>query len=177
MNSEWESVQMPEDRLMTSDEVAKYLRVPLATIYAWRYRGKGPRADASRQTPPFQAPGHRFVAGAPQLTFRGWGPPGPQHPTISRFLRARSRRGRETHRSATRRLAPRWLDTGQSGSRVLRKSEGSGRVVKAGPDTLRSVFLPVALMPGPAHHGSATDTPWRGTESGSRTANRGSGRS
>ena len=30
--------------LMTSDEVAAYLRVPVATIYAWRYRGGGPRA-------------------------------------------------------------------------------------------------------------------------------------
>lgn len=28
---------------MTPEEVAEYLRVPVSTVYAWRYRGIGPR--------------------------------------------------------------------------------------------------------------------------------------
>ena len=28
--------------LMTAEELAQLLRVPLATLYAWRYRGDGP---------------------------------------------------------------------------------------------------------------------------------------
>lgn len=31
------------DRLWTLQEVADYLGVPLATVYQWRHRGKGPR--------------------------------------------------------------------------------------------------------------------------------------
>jgi excisionase family DNA binding protein len=30
--------------LMTTAEVAAYLRVPVATIHQWRYRSEGPRA-------------------------------------------------------------------------------------------------------------------------------------
>jgi excisionase family DNA binding protein len=32
------------DSLMTSQEVAGYLGVPLTTLYQWRYRGTAPRA-------------------------------------------------------------------------------------------------------------------------------------
>jgi excisionase family DNA binding protein len=31
-------------RLATPIEVAAYLQVPVKTVYAWRYEGKGPRA-------------------------------------------------------------------------------------------------------------------------------------
>jgi excisionase family DNA binding protein len=31
-------------RLLTTKEVAAYLKVPVATLHAWRYRGVGPRA-------------------------------------------------------------------------------------------------------------------------------------
>jgi excisionase family DNA binding protein len=31
-------------RLATPIEVAAYLQVPVKTLYAWRYEGKGPRA-------------------------------------------------------------------------------------------------------------------------------------
>ena len=31
------------DRLLTVEDLAAYLNVPIATIYAWRYRGKGPK--------------------------------------------------------------------------------------------------------------------------------------
>jgi excisionase family DNA binding protein len=34
----------PADDLMTAEELADYLAVPLATLYAWRYRGDGPPA-------------------------------------------------------------------------------------------------------------------------------------
>ena len=30
------------DRLLTVEELADYLGVPIATLYAWRYRGEGP---------------------------------------------------------------------------------------------------------------------------------------
>ncbi|HKZ29218.1 MAG TPA: helix-turn-helix domain-containing protein [Acidimicrobiia bacterium] len=30
------------DRLLTVEELAEYLGVPVATIYAWRYRHEGP---------------------------------------------------------------------------------------------------------------------------------------
>lgn len=30
------------DRLLTVEDLAKYLDVPVATIYAWRYRRQGP---------------------------------------------------------------------------------------------------------------------------------------
>ena len=30
------------NQLLTADEVAEVLQVPVATIHAWRYRGKGP---------------------------------------------------------------------------------------------------------------------------------------
>lgn len=32
------------DPLLETEEVAAYLRVPVATLYAWRSRGEGPRA-------------------------------------------------------------------------------------------------------------------------------------
>ena len=32
----------PLDRLLTVEELADYLGVPVATIYAWRYRREGP---------------------------------------------------------------------------------------------------------------------------------------
>ena len=32
----------PAERLLTVDEVAEWLGVPVGTIYAWRYRGGGP---------------------------------------------------------------------------------------------------------------------------------------
>ncbi len=30
------------DRLLTADELADFLDVPIKTLYAWRYRGEGP---------------------------------------------------------------------------------------------------------------------------------------
>ena len=30
------------DRLLTTQELADYLGVPVATLYAWRYAGEGP---------------------------------------------------------------------------------------------------------------------------------------
>lgn len=30
------------DRLLTVEELADYLEVPVATVYAWRYRRQGP---------------------------------------------------------------------------------------------------------------------------------------
>jgi excisionase family DNA binding protein len=32
------------DALLTSEEVAAYLRVPRSTLYGWKYRGDGPPA-------------------------------------------------------------------------------------------------------------------------------------
>ena len=43
MSSHAHSKPVTGERLLTCDEVATYLRVPLATIYAWRYRGEGPQ--------------------------------------------------------------------------------------------------------------------------------------
>ena len=34
----------PEE-LMNPQQLADYVKVPLATVYAWRYRGDGPRAS------------------------------------------------------------------------------------------------------------------------------------
>lgn len=34
---------MQNDRLLTLEEVAGYLQVPVKTIYDWRHRGLGPR--------------------------------------------------------------------------------------------------------------------------------------
>lgn len=31
------------DPLLTAQELANFLGVPLSTLYAWRYRGEGPR--------------------------------------------------------------------------------------------------------------------------------------
>jgi excisionase family DNA binding protein len=31
------------DRLLTVDELAEYLGVPVATLFQWRYRGGGPQ--------------------------------------------------------------------------------------------------------------------------------------
>jgi excisionase family DNA binding protein len=33
-----------DDRLVTVEELAEYLAVPVRTLYAWRYRGDGPPA-------------------------------------------------------------------------------------------------------------------------------------
>ena len=33
-----------ENRLLSVTELAEYLAVPVATLYAWRYRGEGPPA-------------------------------------------------------------------------------------------------------------------------------------
>ena len=33
---------MDRERLLTVEELAEYLGVPVATIYAWRYRREGP---------------------------------------------------------------------------------------------------------------------------------------
>ncbi len=30
------------ERLFTAEELAEYLKRPVATLYAWRYRGEGP---------------------------------------------------------------------------------------------------------------------------------------
>ncbi len=32
-----------EDRLLTLNQIAAYLGVPIATLYQWRHRGVGPR--------------------------------------------------------------------------------------------------------------------------------------
>jgi excisionase family DNA binding protein len=32
----------PLDRLLTVEDLAGYLEVPVATVYAWRYRRQGP---------------------------------------------------------------------------------------------------------------------------------------
>jgi excisionase family DNA binding protein len=34
---------MPESNLLSPDELADYLKVPVKTIYNWRSEGKGPR--------------------------------------------------------------------------------------------------------------------------------------
>lgn len=34
---------MNDDALMTLQEVATMLKVPIQTMYGWRYRGEGPR--------------------------------------------------------------------------------------------------------------------------------------
>ncbi len=34
----------PSGELMTVEEVADFLRVPVATLYSWRHKGVGPRA-------------------------------------------------------------------------------------------------------------------------------------
>lgn len=34
---------MPESDLLSPDELAAYLKVPVKTIYNWRSEGKGPR--------------------------------------------------------------------------------------------------------------------------------------
>jgi predicted DNA-binding transcriptional regulator AlpA len=36
--------QQREDRLWSPIELAKHLGIPVATLYAWRYRGEGPPA-------------------------------------------------------------------------------------------------------------------------------------
>jgi len=33
----------PLDRLLTVQDLAAYLGVPVTTLYQWRYRGEGPR--------------------------------------------------------------------------------------------------------------------------------------
>ena len=39
----WEESSSDAHRLLSARELADYLGVPLATVYAWRYRGQGPR--------------------------------------------------------------------------------------------------------------------------------------
>jgi len=41
--SKEEHVTRPAERLWTADDCADYLGVPVATLYQWRYHGKGPR--------------------------------------------------------------------------------------------------------------------------------------
>ena len=31
------------DRLLSAQELAEYLEIPVATLYTWRYRSEGPR--------------------------------------------------------------------------------------------------------------------------------------
>lgn len=33
-----------KEKLMSAEELADFLQIPLSTIYFWRYRGEGPRA-------------------------------------------------------------------------------------------------------------------------------------
>lgn len=33
----------PEDRLLSVDDVSRFLAVPVGTLYQWRHRGVGPR--------------------------------------------------------------------------------------------------------------------------------------
>ena len=42
MNHREHSEISPLDRLLSAQEVAEYLGVPLATIYNWRHRSQGP---------------------------------------------------------------------------------------------------------------------------------------
>jgi excisionase family DNA binding protein len=35
---------MTADQLMTIEEVATFLRVPVGTLYQWRYKGTGPKS-------------------------------------------------------------------------------------------------------------------------------------
>lgn len=37
-------VQVADDRLLTTEELAEYLSVPVSTVYAWRARGIAPEA-------------------------------------------------------------------------------------------------------------------------------------
>jgi hypothetical protein len=37
-------VQAGDDEYLTTEEVADLLRLPVRTLYAWRYKGFGPRA-------------------------------------------------------------------------------------------------------------------------------------
>lgn len=34
--------QMDDDRLLTVEELAEFLDLPVRTLYTWRYRGEGP---------------------------------------------------------------------------------------------------------------------------------------
>jgi excisionase family DNA binding protein len=36
---------MDTNRPLTTQELADFLQVPIATIYGWRYRGEGPKAS------------------------------------------------------------------------------------------------------------------------------------
>lgn len=38
------SKSVTDDPLLAPDEVADYLGIPAQTLYAWRYRGVGPRS-------------------------------------------------------------------------------------------------------------------------------------
>lgn len=38
------TAHLPTDGLMSVSDLAQYLAVPKATIYQWRYRGRGPKA-------------------------------------------------------------------------------------------------------------------------------------
>ena len=37
-----ETIELPENRLWTVEEVAYYLGVPVQTVYSWRGQGRGP---------------------------------------------------------------------------------------------------------------------------------------
>jgi excisionase family DNA binding protein len=43
MNSAEHSEIKPLDRLISAQELAEYLEIPVATLYTWRYRNAGPR--------------------------------------------------------------------------------------------------------------------------------------
>ena len=47
------------DDLLTAQELADYLGVPVATLYAWRYRGDGPRFVPRRPPPALPSPRRR----------------------------------------------------------------------------------------------------------------------
>lgn len=36
---------MMSSEIMTAEEVAEYLRIPLQTLYQWRYLGRGPKSS------------------------------------------------------------------------------------------------------------------------------------
>ena len=44
-NTEWKEsrpAMNEDDRLLTAEDLANFLNVPIKTLYAWRYRGEGP---------------------------------------------------------------------------------------------------------------------------------------
>ena len=66
----------PRDQLLTVEELADYLGVPVATVYAWRYRRQGPPGFRGRQASTLSMERHRALdrrphrANASQLSGR-----------------------------------------------------------------------------------------------------------